>query len=226
MGSNTMAAEQSVRGEVPSDETPRWLFEGLRGNETPFVERYYPQILAWATMLVQKFSLAGAVDPEDITQDVVRRFLEKPEWTYVPQVKARFRDYLREAVRNRVLDELKKRTRRPGDFGVGRDDDDLLSNLEASIDEFSQRFDTQWKKDQVYLREASERVRARVGPHRWLAFFQTVVEKKKGVEVAQALGMTPSAVYSARGDVARLLRDELHELGFHPQSHPNEPPRP
>ena len=94
------------RAEPPpfDDATPPWLREGIHGNTVPFVERYYPKLLAWARRTLAQFSLTGQVAAEDIAQDLVRRLLEMPEWTYRPR--GRFRDYLAQAVRHRILDEI------------------------------------------------------------------------------------------------------------------------
>jgi RNA polymerase sigma-70 factor (ECF subfamily) len=46
----------------------------------------------------------------------------------------------------------------------------------------------------------------------WRMFWQVVVEGRPGVEVAQAFGVTPNAVYLARARVLARLREELAGL--------------
>lgn len=46
----------------------------------------------------------------------------------------------------------------------------------------------------------------------WRMFWQTAVEGRPGVEVARDFGVTPNAVYLARGRILARLREQLAEI--------------
>src|SRR5207302_635145 len=71
----------------------------------------------------------------------------------------------------------------------------------------AQDAETLW--DQEYQRRlfdwAAEQVRQNCREQTWQAFWRTAVEGQSGLEVAQALGMSPAAVYLAKRSVLDRL---------------------
>jgi RNA polymerase sigma-70 factor (ECF subfamily) len=64
--------------------------------------------------------------------------------------------------------------------------------------------------DQVRrVQEACERVRGRVKPHNWQAFWLTTIEGLEGLDVAARLGMSKAAVPMAKYRVIKMIREEL-----------------
>jgi RNA polymerase sigma-70 factor (ECF subfamily) len=172
-----------------------------------FVDRYAPVIRGWC----QRRGLQPA-DQEDVAQTVLcRLFQVLPTFEYDPR--RRFRGLLYRAVSRAVADIFRERARRPGGRGSGDtrvqgrldaepapddpDVEDLVRGLGEQI-EFDQR-----------VRAACARVRGRVEPHTWQAFWLTVVEGMGGAEAAERLGMRRAAVPVAKHRVLKLIRREL-----------------
>jgi RNA polymerase sigma-70 factor (ECF subfamily) len=59
------------------------------------------------------------------------------------------------------------------------------------------------------LQVVCERVRLRVKPHNWQAFWFTTVEGEPVAEVARRLGMTKEAVTVARHRVIKMIRSAV-----------------
>ena len=66
--------------------------------------------------------------------------------------------------------------------------------------------------DRELLDEAVRRVRRRVAPRTWEAYQLTAVEGLAGLQVAERLGMKLTAVFMAKSNVLKLLRDEVNAL--------------
>jgi RNA polymerase sigma-70 factor (ECF subfamily) len=62
------------------------------------------------------------------------------------------------------------------------------------------------------LREAQERVKLRVKPHTWHAYYGVAIDSRPAAEVAQSLGMPVAEVYVAKSRVLKLLRQEIEKL--------------
>ena len=66
------------------------------------------------------------------------------------------------------------------------------------------------------LRRALDRVQRTVAPATWQAFWQTAVEGRPAVDVAEGLGLTAGAVRVARCRALQRLRCELGEVDEQP----------
>lgn len=204
-----VVTEPSSRNEV----TPTWLVtQGIAGNEQRFGSQFLPLAQAWAAGMLSQAGWLGRLDPDDLAQDVLvkvlARFRSQP---FTPDPgRGGFRAYLRQCVRHAVLDAL--RAASAAHRGTQRFRD-YWESVPESIDDLADRFDTAWTQTMARLREAVSRVRRRVGPARWEAFYLFVVEKRKGAEVARQLGLTPAQVYDAKHDIKAHLREELAALG-------------
>jgi RNA polymerase sigma factor (sigma-70 family) len=165
-----------------------------------FVDRYRPKIANWA----RHWGLQDA-DVEDVTQAVLaelagrlRRFQYDPARS--------FRGFLKKLVRDAHLDALSARRRTVGGGGESLQ---LTAGLEAR-DDLVGRLEAEF--DLELLEEAQRRVRERVEPQTWNAFFLTAVQGRPAPEAASALGMRVGTVYQAKSSIIAMLRDEVRKL--------------
>jgi RNA polymerase sigma-70 factor, ECF subfamily len=113
------ASEQSLVGWCPvaelESESSVVLVARARNGDAPALEelctRYLPRLRRWAHGRLPAWA-RGALDTHDLAQDtlahVVRRITN-----FEPQHDGAFQAYLRQALMNRVRDEIRKAQRRP-----------------------------------------------------------------------------------------------------------------
>lgn len=153
-------------------------------------------------------------DQDDVAQTILCRLLEKlPTFQYDPS--KRFRGLLRVMVNRAIADLHRVRRRRPAGYGSG--DSAVLVQLheapapgDPAVEDLVQKLAWQVERDQQ-VQAACERVRLRVKPHNWLAFWHTTVESEPVADVALRLGMTNGAVLVARHRVLQMIRSEIEE---------------
>jgi RNA polymerase sigma-70 factor (ECF subfamily) len=167
-----------------------------------FVDRYGRKIYAWC----RQWRLQEA-DAEDVTQTVLVRLARQlPQFTY--DESRSFRGWLRTLTQHAWSDFMKRRGR-AGRGSGDREVELFLQSLEAREDLVAT---LQEQFDQELLDEAMARVRLRVAPHTWDAFFLTAVEGLAGAEAAGRLHMQVAAVFKAKSRVQHLLQQEIREL--------------
>jgi RNA polymerase sigma-70 factor (ECF subfamily) len=83
----------------------------------------------------------------------------------------------------------------------------MLATTEAR-DDLVKHMEEQY--DRELLEMASARVKLRVAPQTWEAFYLTAVEGLSGAEAAEHVGMQVSQVFVAKHRVQKLLREEIH----------------
>lgn len=151
-------------------------------------------------------------DRGDVTQSVLARLLEMlTTFKYDPN--KRFRGLVHRAVYRAVVDLHRDRQRRPAGYGSG--DTGVLGQLhevpapdDRAVEDLTQELAGQVERDQR-LHEACERVRRRVKPHTWQAFWLTTVEGEPLADVVQRLGMTSGAILVAKHRVTKLIQSEV-----------------
>jgi DNA-directed RNA polymerase specialized sigma24 family protein len=209
---------------TPSDPlTPAVLRQNVIGDQVlfwgAFWEWFGPRLSLWARTNLRR---AGIDDP-DTADDVVLRLIAKlkARWTYDP-AKGPLRTYLRRAVFNEVKQELRLRLRRPGDYGTAPSED-LLDELEDSIDASLGDVDTDWQRQRRERTHAAvERARGRCLPHEWETFYLVYVEGRGGPEVAREVNqrfrlpqpLKQMQVYPIKNRVRRLFLEELSRAGI------------
>jgi RNA polymerase sigma factor (sigma-70 family) len=157
-----------------------------------FIDRYNPMIRGWC-----RHWFPNSAD--DMAHEVmVKLVFVMRSYTYQPD-KGRFRGWLK-TVTNHMMAELKRSSNR---VVV---DSEALEGAEAPID-LEIRLAAEYDLE---LREiAEEKVRGRVEPRTWSAYFETAVQLRSPAEVAKELGMRVGAVYQAKCCVLRALREEV-----------------
>ncbi|MBX7105904.1 MAG: sigma-70 family RNA polymerase sigma factor [Gemmataceae bacterium] len=160
-------------------------------------------------------------DAEEVTSRVlVALTTALRELRYDPA--RRFRGYLRTAVVNGARRLARERNRHPGDRATGTDSErDQLARV-ASRDPLIELGDQIEADLNARLRLAQQvinQVRASVTPSTWQAYWQTAVDELPAREVAERLGKSIGAVYTAKSRVIVMLEEAGRRLldGTHDQ---------
>jgi RNA polymerase sigma-70 factor, ECF subfamily len=186
-------------------KTPISLLRRLREPGQPdawqrFVDLYTPLLLFWA----RRAGLQEQ-DAADLAQDVFATLLWKlPELNYQPgEQGGRFRAWLRTIALNKWRDSLKKRRVPIADGAAG------LSDVAGPDD-----FEALWEAEhqQRLVARALELMQVDFEPTTWKACWELVAQGRPAADVARELGISPNAVYIAKGRVLRRLRQELDGL--------------
>jgi RNA polymerase sigma-70 factor (ECF subfamily) len=183
--------------------TPVSLLERVRqGSDQEawyrFVKLYTPLIFSWG----RKCGLQ-AEDAADLTQEVFTTLFQKlPEITYDRDKS--FRAWLRTVTLNHWRDRRKRTATRalPGDEAklAKVPDAERISSLEE--DEYRQHL----------VSRALGLMQADFQPATWKAFWEHGILGRPAAQVAEELGQTVAAVYSAKFCVINRLRQELAGL--------------
>jgi RNA polymerase sigma-70 factor (ECF subfamily) len=123
---------------------------------------------------------------------------------------AAFLPWLRGITRFKVMEYFRHRSAEPNADG-GSDHIRQLHEVHAPNDDDSS-FETQDEERQILLRQALHLIQSQFQPHTWEAFWETVVENRPTVEVAEELGMTTLAIRQARWRILQKLREELGDI--------------
>jgi RNA polymerase sigma factor (sigma-70 family) len=157
-------------------------------------------------------------DQENVAQAVLCKLFDKVLRKYDPDKE--FRHLLTTLIHHAIADLFRDRQRRPGAYGSG-DPRVLVQLHEAAApdehairdlaQEVTRRVAGQMERDQ--RRDAAcKRVRGRVEPPTWDAFWRTTVEGEPVAAVAADLGKSVGAVYVAKCRVAKMIRSEAGEM--------------
>jgi RNA polymerase sigma factor (sigma-70 family) len=175
----------------------------LRDSEAceEFVETYGPVVYGYG----RRQGLQGA-DAADLTQEVLRAVAGAiGEFRYDPR-RGSFRSWLFTVARTKRLNLMSRRVRHPGTLGnlemVQR-----LNKLSAANDADLEAAEWDRAFDQCLLDRAAVQARTEVNEATWLAFQRTAIEGTNPRTVAQKLGMSVGAIYTARCRVLARLRD-------------------
>jgi RNA polymerase sigma-70 factor (ECF subfamily) len=165
-----------------------------------FVRLYAPLVHAYG----RRRGLQDS-DAADLTQEVLRCLARSaPGFRYDP-ARGSFRGWLHAVTRN-ALRKLAGRkpfpARGTGDTAVRQI---LEQQPDPSADGELWRREYQWN----LFRWAAEKVRAEFREPTWQAFWRTAVLGEDIARVAEALGVSPGAVYIARSRVTARIRREV-----------------
>lgn len=167
-----------------------------------FVRCYRTQIHNWC----RAWGLQET-DADDVTQSVLVRLLRKlRRFRYDPA--RSFRGWLRTVTYNVCQDWRAEAATQPagtGDTGIYR----LLASA-AARDDLANRIEAEYAREMLNV--AMLRVRRRVQPHTWAAFYQTAVESRGAPEVAAELQISLANLFVYRARVRKMLIEELNRL--------------
>ncbi len=162
-----------------------------------FIAIYTPLLYRWAL----KFQLS-AEDAADLVQDVFATLVVKlPNLTY--DQSRSFRGWLLTVTRNKLFERL--RLRRV--LEVRAD-----SHFEPRLDDDPSEIVAESEYRELVTQRCLEVMRSSFLPSTWQAFWKLVVDGMTAPEIAAELGLSVSAVYSAKVRVMQRLREELAGL--------------
>lgn len=119
----------ATRGAVSAESTFELLARGRDGDAAAIDQlfaRYLPRLRRWAHGRLPQWARDG-VDTQDLVQDTLLQTFRQIE-RFEPRREGAFQAYLRQAVMNRIRDELRKSHRRPDSTGA----DEALPSEEPS----------------------------------------------------------------------------------------------
>jgi RNA polymerase sigma-70 factor (ECF subfamily) len=194
------ASEQDATANVEFDSTLDVLERARQGDTAAarvLIERTVGPLRRWARGRLPFYARAGA-NTEDLVQDAVLRALGRLD-SFEHRTVGGLQAYLRESVRNRIRDEVRRVTRR----GVGEELPDTL------------RDHTHSPLEQLIMKERSERYVAALRtlkPDDRLAIIFRLEHRHSFEEIAKRLGKsTPDA---ARMAVTRAVKRLAEAIGI------------
>ena len=169
-----------------------------------FVEIYAPLIYGY----LRKNGLQDA-DAADVAQDVLRTVSQSiGQWNYDRQ-RGTFRGWLLSVIHSRLADfqrrQQKSRAAVQAAASIAQQRPDVRSSAEWDRDYERQLFHT-----------AANQVRGDFSESSWQAFWLAAVDGKPARDVAEALNITPAAVYLAKARVMARIREQLELLAGEP----------
>lgn len=176
---------------------------------------YCPLVLEWVVR-------AGVKQPDasDVVQEVFMAVANgihqyqalalQPSQEFLYGNRQKFRAWLWGITRHKIADQFRKQSAAPVAHG-GSAIQHLLHDLADpnGVDESVSRFPDE---EGSVLRRALEIIKVDFEESTWRAFWMVTVDGKPAKEVAQTLGLTLGAVYTAKSRVLSLLRHELRGL--------------
>jgi RNA polymerase sigma-70 factor (ECF subfamily) len=183
--------------------TPATLLQRLRqpGDADAwrqFVHLYTPLFYQWT----RRLGLQSA-DAADLVQEVFLKLCRAlPHFQY--DRRRSFRAWLFTVLRNQWQEWCRRPVPVPTGDVEETQDERAQDNGAGAIEEEEYR---------AHLRGRALRlIQSEFSSSTWQAFWATVVDGRPAVEVAAEVGLTPNAVYLARGRVLRRLREALDGL--------------
>lgn len=174
-----------------------------QGAWRQFVDLYAPLIYQFA----RKRGLQDA-DAADLTQLVLQTLTRSLQGLNYDPCQGTFRAWLFAVVRNQLHKLLARQRRWPRGSGDS-EQLDLLDRQPARQDDEADLWQQEYEQQRFAL--AAEQVRGAFEDSSWQAFWQTAVEGKNAKEVAQTLGMTVGAVYTAKSRVLDRIRKVIQQ---------------
>lgn len=169
---------------------------------------------AWERMarvygpLVYRWCREGGLRPEDaadVVQEVFRSLIGAIDRFDEKRVDGRFRSWLYEVTRHRMLDHFRRERAEPAATG-GSTANVRLQELPAWSDELS----GQMAVRSLALR-ALQIIEKDFETKTWQAFWKVAIDGHAPQHAANELGMSLAAVYKARSRILQRLREELGE---------------
>jgi RNA polymerase sigma-70 factor (ECF subfamily) len=170
-----------------------------------FLEIYQPVIQGY----LRRRGLREA-DAADVAQETLSAVAKNIERFKYDPLKGHFRGWLLTIARRQLAQFVERAAKPAAVAGTGQTaTHEMLDSLPADDDDARQ-----WERDceQQALQWAMNQIEREFQPQTWRAFYATAVEDAPPQRVAEELGVTVSAVYTARSRVTARLRQVIDEL--------------
>lgn len=196
---------------VPSggdSRTSTTLLRLAQGNDPAawhrLVNLYSPLVYRWCRQ-------AGLQDADcvDLGQEVFRAVARKLGDFRRDRAGDSFRGWVRAITRNKLRDHFRAQAAAAEPVG-GSTARDVLGQIPDTADDSAA--EPLREETALLYRRALDLIAAEFEPQTWQAFWRVAVEDQKPADVAQALGVTPNAVYLATSRIRRRLREEFADL--------------
>ena len=172
-----------------------------RDSWSEFVDLYAPVVFGFA----RAHGLQDA-DAADLTQEVIQAIAGAiTRFEYAP-ARGGFRAWLARVSAN----HLRTFFRRSAVLARVGGDSGSLDSVPAPPNDPDAVWEEHWQRQAFAA--ACEAVKGQVSTATWEAFHKTAILGTPGTDVARELGMTPAAVYLARGRVLARLRTEVERM--------------
>lgn len=182
-------------------KTSQSLLEQVRTNDVVGWRRltaiYGPLVYEWS----RRAGLQSA-DAADIVQDVFRTVHANLSQFQIRGPKSSFRGWLRTVHRSRMVDHLRRNGK---ELALGSGD--------AKIAQATNDPDVEQEEIRLLVDRALNVIRDDFSEQTWEAFTRLAFANQRPRDVAQELGMKPTAVCMSRARVLKRLRETLEDLG-------------
>lgn len=201
-----MNGRSSIEESAMTATRQSLLIRACDGDETSWqdlVALYRPFIVAWL-----RRGKTPPADIDDLTQEILVSVVQ-----YLPGFRhsgqpGSFRSWLRSIVRNRSRDYWRSRDTLPA---AQRDDAlEAVGQLEDPDSEPSRVWDHE--HDRHVLRSLLQSVEPEFEPSTFQAFRLVAIDGASGAEAARKLGLSISAIYTAKSRVLRRIRQQAAGL--------------
>lgn len=170
-----------------------------------FVDLYGPLIYGF----LRKRGLQDA-DAADLTQDVLRQVASAVKDFDYDTTRGSFRSWLLTIVQNRHISRWRKEGHREQPVGDSQAHRRLNEIPQPENSDLSSEWDADYERQLFHY--SANLVRQDFTPTTWQAFWKTAVDGQSGKDVADELGLTPAAVYLAKGRVMKRIKDQVQLL--------------
>jgi len=185
------------------------LLDRIKDNDALAWERlatlYTPIVYGWA-----RRSKLPESEAADIVQDVFQAVATGISGFEYGPGSPRFRAWLWGITRHKVQDQLRRRANQPQAAGGTNAQQQLAHVPEESLDETSESWALSDTDPLAY--RALALIKTDFQETTWRAFWLVTVEERAALDVAQELGLSVGAVYTAKSRVLAHLRKELEGL--------------
>lgn len=167
-----------------------------------FVEIYTPLIYGYCRS--RGLQVSDAADVAQESMRAVARAMVK--FKYNPQ-RGRFHNWLLTVVQSKLRNFLAHQQRQPELAGE--------TTLQLKIEQdLTPADESAWEADyyQALFHWAAKRIQNEFQESTWRAFWGTTVQERDGKEVAESLGLSVGAVYTAKSRVIARLRNEIQQI--------------
>jgi RNA polymerase sigma-70 factor, ECF subfamily len=197
-------------GEVlKSNSTSTTLIDDIKQGDRDkwelLMRLYRPLVLYWCRGKVKRQE-----DTEDLVQEVFTTIFQTiGEFTKQPH-RGAFRAWLKQITRYKILEYWKKAGNQPAGAGGSEAQERLAEVLDPFADDSSADEDASERC--ILLRSAKELIRPEFERNTWEAAMRTAEDGQPAADVADALGISPAAVYTAKSRVLTRLRQVMDDL--------------
>lgn len=169
------------------------------------VELYGPQVYRLCRVCHMQ-----RADARDVVQDVFRAAYGGMERFRHDRPDDSFRGWLLTITKNKIRDFFRRQAKIPAAMGGSSAQQQL--HLVPSLEWSSSTSGPAFRSRKDLVQRALNLVRGDFEERTWQAFWQTTIEERNVIDVAESLNVTKWAVYQAKSRVLRRFRDELQNL--------------